>query len=185
MAKLKREWHYFVLTDYEQEEEYLRRKHQQGWKLIKVKLPGLYYFEECTPEDMVYRLDFNPQYKQDVERYLQLYQDYGWEYLQDMNEYSYFRKPAADLEEENQIFSDQASKLTMLKRIFRKRMLPILSVFLLCVLPGVRRIFTEQWYGVAGMIAWCVWAALFVLYLSLLLRCGVGFYRLGKKYNEK
>lgn len=185
MKMNKKEWHYFVLTDYEQEEEYLRRMHRQGWKFVKVKLPGIYHFEACTPEDVVYRLDFNPQDPQERESCRQFYRDYGWEYLQDMNEFSYFRKPASGVENEDQIFGDNASKLAMLKRIFSKRMLPILVVFLLCVLPAIWHLLEDGWYGVPRLILWGLYFVVCVLYIYLVGRCAIGFWRLGKKYQKK
>lgn len=181
----KKEWHWFLLTDYEQEEAFLRRKHQQGQRFVKVELPGRYYFEDCPPEDVVYRLDFNPQQPEEQENYRKMYEDYGWTYLQDLNEFSYFRKPAAELEADNQIFSDMESKLAMLKRIFAKRMLPILAVFLLCFLPGVWKVLTGGWFGIGTFILWGLELLLFVLYVVILIHCGVGFYRLEKKYNGK
>ena len=183
MADYKKEWHWFLLTDYEQEEEFLRRKHRQGQRFVKVELPGLYYFEDCMPEDVVYRLDFNPQNPQDRAGYRQMYEDYGWTYLQDLNEFSYFCKPASQLEADNQIFSDMDSKLAMLQRIFYRRMLPILLVFFVCVLPGLWRALQNQWHGGPGFVLWLLSLVLFGLYLGILLRCGVGFWRLNRKYR--
>ena len=117
--KLKKEFHYFVLTDYEREEEYLRTMHKKGYKFKKVSLPGIYYFEESKPEDVIYKLDFNPQSKEKRQEYLQIYQDYGWEYLQDMNEYSYFRKKACEGEHEKDLeMPEKISNLRLQKNYF-------------------------------------------------------------------
>ena len=183
MKKLKKEWHWFLLTDYEREEEFLRRKHQMGERFVQVKLPGVYYFEPCTPEDMVYRLDFNPQKVADRESYRKMYEDYGWTYLQDLNEFSYFRKPAADLAEDNQIFSDMESKLAMLQRIFCKRMLPIMLVFLAAVLPGLRYVMSGDMSGIGAVILQLIYVLLFAADIYVILRCAIGFHRLKKKYR--
>lgn len=188
-CKLKREMHYFVLTDYEIEEEYLRKMHKNGYKFVKVTIPGFYYFEPCVPEDVVYKLDFNPKDKNAQQDYVQMYKDYGWEYIQDLNEYSYFRKKTLDADCENdlEIFSDNASKLDMLKRIFTKRMLLIFCVFFLCVWPQAFRMVemiqtnTKDPFDVARIILWSV---LFAAYIGLIGRCLVGFYRLKKKYTQ-
>lgn len=185
MAKMRKEWHSFLLTDYEKEEEFLRQKHRAGQRFVKVKLPGLYYFEDCAPEDVVYRLDFNPQNAVDRESYRKMYEDYGWTYLQDLNEFSYFRKPAAELEEENQIFSDIESKLAMLKRIFYKRMLPIFVVFLLGFMPAYRLVLDGNWYGIEEIILGVVYTVLFLVYVTVIIHCAVGFRRLEKKYNRE
>ena len=45
---------YFSIAEYEKEEAYLRKMHQQGWKLVKISLRYLYVrayiFEKCQPE---------------------------------------------------------------------------------------------------------------------------------------
>lgn len=183
---LKREFHYFVLTDYEIEEEYLRRMHNNGYKFVKVTLPGFYYFEPCEPEDVVYKLDFNPKSEVDQKSYIQMYKDYGWEYLQDMNEYSYFRKRAADTKNQDdlEIFSDDMSKLDMLKRIFVKRMLPIMAIFLLCVVPQIPRLFHTSAAGFAQGFLLGLGIVLFVVYVLIIGRCIAGFSRLQKKYTK-
>ena len=184
--KLIREFQWFSLTDYEKEEAFLREKHIQGYKLIKVTLPGFYYFERCEPEDVVYKLDFNPQSTVEKERYVQMYADYGWEYLQDLNDYSYFRKSACNAEEHDlTIFSDDQSKLDMLKRIFFKRMVPILFIFLLF---GITQAVSIAAGGIngswdRGVIVFC--AVFFPIYLTIFVYCGIGFYRLRKNYSRR
>ena len=68
-----------------------------------------------------------------------MYQDYGWTYIQDLNEYSYFCKVAEDEEEANEIFSDNQSRIDMMDRIIRRKMLPIVAIFLCCVIPQAVR----------------------------------------------
>lgn len=179
------EFHYFVLTDYEEEENYLRKMHKDGWKFTHVTLPGFYHFEKCEPEDVVYRIDFNPQPSHKKENYTKLYEDYGWEYLQDMNEYSYFRKSASETEADTEIFSDNASKLEMLHRIFAKRMIPILTIFLLCLLPKCLRVFTVEAIHPSEYVLFGILIVLFALYIGIIARCLAGFRRLSKKYSNK
>ena len=128
---------FWTITDYEEEEEFLRQQHREGWMFRKYWIPGFYFFDKCSPEDVVYRLDFDQAAKGEKAAYLQMYRDYGWEYLLDVNGFSYFRKSAKDLEEngDTEIFSDNESRLEMVKRIFRRRMLPLLAIFLCCVVP--------------------------------------------------
>ena len=183
---MKREFHYFTLTDYEKEEQYLRRMHNQGWKLVQVRLPGFYYFEKCTPADVVYRLDFNPDSNAGKGEYIQLFADYGWEYMQDLNNYSYFRKPYQEGEMNSEIFSDDESRLEMLKKIFRFRMLPILAVFLLCLLPNFLNLFNLAGFRDPWDIAlWVLYIVLFACYICLFVHMGVGFRRLKRKYARE
>ena len=183
--KLKKEFHYFVLTDYEIEEEYLRKMHKNGYKFVKVTLPGIYYFEKSEPEDVVYKLDFNPNAeKQD---FIQMYKDYGWEYLQDLNDYSYFRKKVteAESEKELEIFSDEESKLDMLQRIFRNRMLPIAAIFFLCIFPQIMRIIEDGIWAEWGIVLLVLEGLLMLLYFYIIGRCLFGFYSLSKKYKKQ
>ena len=179
-----KEWHYFLLTDYDKEEKLLREKHKKGEKFVRVEGLGIYTFDKCEPEDMVYRLDFHPK-TVDRADYLQLFADYGWEYIQDFNEYSYFRKSAKDADEKDlEIFSDDESRLEMLDRIFKRRMLPILLIFLLCLTPQCLRAVHGDFTGISGYILTGLLAVLFVWYVCVIIYCGVGFYRLRKKYTD-
>ena len=60
-----------------------------------------------------------------------MFADCGWEYITTYVGYSYFRKPVADMKEEEEIFFDDSSKLDMMKRIFMGRMIPMFIVFFL------------------------------------------------------
>lgn len=184
MADTRREFHYFMLPDYEKEEEYLRDMHRSGWKFTHVTLPGIYHFEQCEPEDIVYRIDFNPQTADKKRDYIHMFEDYGWEYMQDLNEFSYFRKSAKEADTE--IFSDNASKVDMMRRIFSRRMIPILSIFLCCLLPNVINLFR---FGVtdshpAEYILFGLILALFGAYIAIITHCFIGFRQLSKKYSH-
>lgn len=180
----RRERHFFVLTEYEQEEEYLRRMHGRGWRFERVTLLGRYDFSRCEPEDVVYKLDFRPLRGEDREAFLTIYRDYGWEYIQDLNDYSYFRKPAGDAQEGDlEIFSDGESRLAALRRIFTVKMLPILVIFLCVIVPNLTVALTGG-HTAAGTVLTVMWGVLLAVYLYVLIRCGVGFYRLGKKYSR-
>jgi len=188
MADTRREFHYFLLPDYEKEEEYLREMHNDGWKFTHVTLPGIYHFEKCEPEDVIYRIDFNPQTADKKRDYIRMFEDYGWDYLQDLNEFSYFRKAAADAETEadTEIFSDNASKIDMMQRIFAKRMIPLLVIFLCCVLPNTVNIFRlgiTHFSPFEGILIGLIYA-LFGLYIGIITHCFVGFRRLSKKYSQ-
>ena len=187
MADMVKEFHVFVLPEYEQEEEFLREKSRQGYHLVQVRMPGMYYFEKGEPKDTVYRLDFNPQTDSEKDSYIQMYKDYGWEYIQDLNEYSYFRKDAGTAaEEELEIFNDNGSRLEMVERIFRKKMLPMTLIFLFCSV-----IFLNYLLSVGTgihpfmMVISVLDCILILLYVYVLVRCLAGFSRIRKKYGEQ
>ena len=154
---------WFDITQHEEEQEYLREMHKQGWRLVSVKL-FVYRFEACTPEDVVYQLDYHKS-MEDREEYLQLFRDCGWEYIQDMMGYSYFRKPAADMAEaEEGIFCDGESRLGMWDRVFRGRVTTLIIIFLCIIIPQLLAQHTVN----TGLFA--VYVVLFVLYVWLLVR---------------
>ena len=84
MAKSRKtEIRIFTIADYEEEEVWLREQHRQGWKLVNTNLPVFYHFVKCEPEDVVYRLDYKNS--EEDGNYMQMFQDYGWEYFNSCN----------------------------------------------------------------------------------------------------
>ena len=143
--KEKRVWKFFSIAEQEKEQAFLRQMHRAGWKLVRVGGLCVYHFVPCEPEDVVYQLDYNPEGRAHRAEYLQMFRDCGWEYLQDYLGYAYFRKPAAAMRgEEEEIFSDEASRLQMLRHVFRWRVIPLgLLLLLALVALYVRSIMTR------------------------------------------
>jgi hypothetical protein len=56
--------------DHKKEEIYLREMHKSGWKFVRVSGLGVYHFEECEPEDVVYQLDYMPKGMESDDEYL-------------------------------------------------------------------------------------------------------------------
>lgn len=177
---------FWTIMDYEEEEQFLREQHQNGWRFKRYLLPGFYFFDRCTPEDVVYRLDFDQAGTGEKLGYLQLYRDYGWEYLFDVNSFSYFRKPADIIEDDLEIFSDNESRLEMIGRIYRRRMIPLMIIFLCCVVPQLI-IQSNNWLdrGDAGARAFTlIFLVFFMLYVWLFVHCGRKIRRLRQKYER-
>ena len=103
MGKTKKELRLFNVTQYNQEEEYLSSMHRKGWKFTKVYFPGVYCFEECKPENVTYRLDYNQEGIRNKAEYVQMFSDCGWEYLMDFAGYSYFRKTISESDSNDEI----------------------------------------------------------------------------------
>lgn len=97
MKNTKTELKFFSVPEWKKEEQYLHEQHQNGWAFTKVTGVGLYHFQKCEPQDVVYQLDYNPDSAAQKDEYLQMFRDCGWEYLQNYVGYSYFRKPAAEM----------------------------------------------------------------------------------------
>lgn len=175
---------FFTIADYEEEEAWLREQHKAGWKLTRVSIPCFYYFESCTPEDVVYRLDY--QNSEEGSDYLQLFQDYGWEHCGRCAGWLYFRKPAAqaDSEQEREIFSDDASRVEMIQHIVKTRMLPLLIIFLCCVVPNWIRAMSGGFHGLTAVFGG-IFTLLLVVYLYLFLHCGTKLRKLKDKYSQQ
>ena len=48
MSELKKEFRWFNIMEYEKEENYLSKRHQEGWKFKRVTFPGVYTFERSS-----------------------------------------------------------------------------------------------------------------------------------------
>ena len=131
----KKEFRYFSIFNHEKEQEYLQKQHQLGWKFKKITGIGTFHFEACTPEAVVYQLDFNQDNTRQKGDYIKMFEDCGWEYIQEYAGYSYFRKPAADMVGNEEIFCDESSRLAMLDRVYKGRVLPLFVLFSACILP--------------------------------------------------
>lgn len=173
---------FFTIADYEDEEIWLREQHQKGLRLVKTVVPCFYIFEECTPEDVVYRLDYKNN--QEDGDYFRLFADYGWEYFNRCIGWLYFRKPASEMqsEEDGEIFSDGASRVDMIQHIIKTRMLPLLVVFFACVLPQWYHTIRDDW-GSGDTVFTAVVTAVLLLYLYLFLHCGRKLKKLKDKYT--
>ena len=164
MNAVKKELKFFGITEYEQEGEYLRRMHKQGWKFTNVRFPGIYSFEECVPEDVVYQLDYNQEGLNHRDEYFQMFRDCGWEHLLEYVGYSYFRKSAAEMQEDEGIFCDESSRLAMLRRVFVGRLIPLIVIFCCTIVP---QLFFQSLRGEAGRVFFKIFLALFVIYAAI------------------
>ena len=131
----KKEFKLFTIFEYEKEQDYLRKMNKQGWRLVKVKGLGMYHFEKCEPQDVVYQLDYNEEGLANKDEYLKMFEDCGWEYIQDYAGYSYFRKAVSDDGVADEIFCDDESRLQMMQRVVQGRMMPLLILFFAVLLP--------------------------------------------------
>ena len=145
----KKEMKLFTIAQHKEEEQYLRQQHQAGWKFVKVTGLGVYHFEKCQPEDVVYQLDYNQEASSSKAEYIRMFADCGWEYMQEFFGYSYFRKRAADMNGEEEIFCDDSSRLAMMERVFKGRLIPLLIIFFSSLLPQFVFNLTSGNYSVA------------------------------------
>ena len=186
MGNTKKVFKWFSITQYKQEEEYLSSMHRNGWKFTKVVFPGLYFFEKCEPENVTYRLDYNQEGIANKAEYVQMFSDCGWEYLLDFVGYSYFCKASDEADSNDEIFCDDESRLDMMKRVYRGRIIPLVILFFCIILPQ----FTMNVFGYGGGsivqdILSVTFLVLGILYLSLFCIFTVQFHKYEKKIHPE
>jgi hypothetical protein len=106
---------FWAWQDHE-EEAWLRQMAQQGYHLSSLVFSTIYEFTVGEPRDVVYRLDYTDVKKNEVDAYLQLFEDAGWEYLDGWAGWYYFRKPA-DSDKADEIYTDAESKIQKYQRM--------------------------------------------------------------------
>lgn len=172
---------FFTIADYEEEEIWLHNQHRNGWKLVKMTIPCFFTFEKCIPEEVAYRLDY--QNNSETENYYQLFRDYGWEYIGRCVGWLYFRKSLSrmDSKHDGEIFSDNESRIDMINHVVKTRLLPILIIFLCCVLPNfIRSIETNDSIATVFTV---FFAPITLIYIYLIVYCGLKLRKLRKKYS--
>ena len=176
--EMKKEWKYFTIFNHEKEEEYLRNQHRTGWKFLKVTNIGFYHFEKCHPDDVVYQLDYNKEGLENKQEYVLMFEDCGLEYMQDYVGYSYFRKPANAMKGDEEIFCDESSRLAMMERVYKSRLIPLLVIFSACLLPQFVLNLTNGRFGLAVFLG-----GILAVYVALFGYCAAHYYRKKNKYR--
>lgn len=168
----KKQIRFFTIFQYEQEQAYLRQMHRSGWKLKQVTGLGMYHFEQCPPQDVIYQLDYNMDGLAHKEEYLQMFADCGWQYIQDYVGYSYFRKPAGQDGGEEEIFCDEESKFQMMQRVMKGRLTPLLLIFFATLLPQFINSLNQRRCVTAAVLG-----VMLALYLSIFGTCAIQYLR--------
>jgi hypothetical protein len=183
MKNTKTLFRFFTLFEYEEEEAFLENQHKNGWKVTGYKLPGFYKFEKCEPEEVTYRIDFTNENGAKNSEYRQMFADNGWEFLWSVNGFSIFRKVLSSVNESNnEIFTDNASKLQMLQKIHQRRLLPLITIFLCAVLPNfVKGINGEFGRSGSELSLTVIFGIMFILYTYVFIKSFVKI----KKLKEK
>lgn len=183
MKNTKTLFRFFTLFEYEEEEAFLETQHKNGWKVTGYKLPGFYKFEKCEPEEVTYRIDFTNENGANNSDYRQMFADNGWEFLWSVNGFSIFRKEGTSASENNnEIFTDNESKLQMLQKIHQRRLLPLITIFLCAVVPNFLRAINGDFHNSAINLFFSIFfSVMFVFYTYVFVRSIVKIKELKKK----
>ncbi len=178
----KTEIHFFTIADFEEEEIWLRNHHKNGWKIVRMIPPCIYIFESCEPEDTIYRLDFKNT--EQTPEYMQMTEDFGWEYIAQCAGWLYFRKPAeaAGSANEGELFSDNESRVDMVSKVIKTRLLPLAIIFICCVIPNLMNAMSDR-LGAASTVFAVLFGIMFVIYVYLIVYCGIKLKKIRARYQ--
>ncbi|MCR5123466.1 MAG: DUF2812 domain-containing protein [Ruminococcus sp.] len=187
--KTKRTFKRFYLWDYDKEEQYCNDMHAKGWKLVPPSENDLFAtfggqkFEECEPENVVYKIGFNPK-RSERESYIQMFEDYGWEPCGSLNDFYYFRKNADGVSpEELDIFSDDESRLDMAKKILRTK-LPIMLILTVCLIPQSFRVIFMEDRNAFDRTLLVMYGGCWVLYANAFIKTYLSYQRFRRKFGD-
>lgn len=184
MTRTKTEFKWFTVPQYKLEEEYLRTMHKKGWELSRIGFPGFYHFTECAPADVVYQLDYNLDAAKNKDEYVQMFADFGWEYLFDFVGYSYFKKPVQQMTGHEEIFCDDESRLEMMKRVLKGRIYPLLTIFFALIIPQL--FLQTSSSGSSGLQKGLAifYLIIFFIYLFMFALFGIQYFSFEKKIRK-
>lgn len=111
MSEFKRVFRLYWAWEDEKEERWLEQMASQGWHLVSG--PLLYKFARGVPAQVRYRLDYPPQ-DQNLQEYLRLCSDAGWERAMEFSGWQYFRTASPTAPE---IYTDKVSRIAKYRRL--------------------------------------------------------------------
>ena len=113
-----------------------------------------------------------------------MFRDCGWEYITEMAGYSYFRKPIAAMsgEGEENIFSDDTSRLDMMKRVFRGRIVALIVIFFCVIIPQLIMQFHNG--SDVGMALFWVFVVLFAMYMTAFVTFAAMYLKVKKRLER-
>ena len=129
---------WFLPWQDEKEEAWLEDMSLNGWHLAAVQLPCMYTFDKGEPCRNAYRLDYMMMNRNQLDEYLQIFQDAGWEYVGEMSNWRYWRKKVVS-GESPEIFTDNESKIKKYQRLL------VIMVFFLIFLTFIGLNMFKNW----------------------------------------
>lgn len=131
----------FYISEFNEEAAWLSFMHRQGWRFLSTN-GRKYEFEQCEQEDWIYQLDFKENGVAE-EDYIQMFSDYGWEYVFQYGKWFYFRKMKTSAEEDLSIFSDKESKIALCRRVINGDALRLAPILIFGLVANFLMFFTS------------------------------------------
>lgn len=158
----KRVYKLFWAWQDDQENKWLEGMAEEGWKLVKYNLL-VYTFEKMEPKKYIYKTDFKSNQNRDLQEYLTLFEDAGWEHVTEYKGWHYFRTEAAKAKTPD-IYSDTDSKIEMFRRLLYFLLMPLIAILLI----AFTIVFNSSFSHIKFMII------LRVIYVMLIFLLGFG-----------
>jgi len=105
----------FFAWQEKKEGQWLRKMSNDGWHLDRVGFLH-YRFKKGEPKDTIYQFDFKPLRRKELDDYITIFEDAGWEYVSRFGNWYYFRTEAKE-GYSPEIYTDNASKLKKYKSL--------------------------------------------------------------------
>jgi hypothetical protein len=105
----------FFAWQEEKEEKWLREMSNKGWHLNRVGFFN-YKFKKGRPVDMVYKFDFKILRKSEMDDYIMMFKDSGWEHIGNFGSWFYFRTDAKG-DHGLELYSDNRSMIEKYRRL--------------------------------------------------------------------
>lgn len=113
----KRLFKSFFVWNENKEQEWLEEMSSKGWHLKDVGFMN-YLFKKGTPKRYIYRFDFKISVKDDLEDYLTIFKDLGWEHVTRFGSWYYFRiDPEKQKDRSLELYSDNISNVKKYQRV--------------------------------------------------------------------
>ncbi len=148
---------FFFVWSEDKEAIWLREMANKGWHLVRASVFN-YTFRKGEPADYVYQFDFRLKAYKDETEYLEIFTDAGWEYINRVFGWYYFRKKYRE-GEQNEIYSDKESLIQKYKKLLFFMvlcLLPLIYSMLSMVLTSERFIFSRAvlYFDLAILLLW-------------------------------
>ena len=163
----KLQFRIFTILDLDKEEEYLHEIHLKGWR-YKTSRFGLFYFDQCQPDDVIYRI-YDSRFLKKYKHELQDFRDRGWELI-GAGSCSILRKPAYDILSEDRVYISNNLRWEVMRSRLRSCAATFLGGLVVCM-----SLFKEEL-----SMSFFVIFLLYALLISYLIH---GFFRLKRKYR--
>lgn len=165
--KSKAQFRIFTIVDLDKEEEYLHEMHLKGWR-YRTSCFGFFYFDQCQPEDIIYRI-YDSRFLKKYKHELQDLRNRGWELIE-TGSCSILRKSSSDTLPEDQVYMSNGLRWEVMRSRLRSCTAAFSGGLVVCI-----SLFREG-LSMSFFI-------IFLLYACLISYLIYGYYRLKRKYQ--